>query len=224
MRGRREQAVVMRLPLELGLPSQLVARRTRCVYSTRDAGMLWEECYRLALEQCGFVTGAATPCVFFHPHKNIEAVVHGDDFTALGTDEALDWYTDQLKAAFEVKVRGRLGLGCDQTEIKILNRVIRIDPELGLLYEADPRHVELLSKSTGLVGCSSVKTPGVKPVDASTEAPKGEEGELDGVVINSSGVVYEASATTQLDSDCNPHLLGLREDREKERCCWFYST
>ena len=90
-----------------------------------------------------------------------------------------------------------------------MNRVIRIAPELGLLYEADPRHVELLPESTGLVGCSSVKTPGVKPVDASTEAPKGEEGELDGVVINSSGVVYEASATTQLSkvathssSDC----------------------
>ena len=86
-----------------------------------------------------------------------------------------------------------------------MNRVIRIDPELGLLYEADPRHVELLSESTGLVGCSPVKTPGVKPVDASAEAPKGEEGEVEGVVINSSGTVYNSSAstTTQVASVAN---------------------
>ena len=109
--ARPKRAVFMRLPPELGLPSHLVARQTRCVYGTRDAGMLWEECYRLALEQCGFITGAANPCLFFHPQKNIEVVVHGADFTALGTDEDLDWYTEQLKAAFEVKVRGRLGLG-----------------------------------------------------------------------------------------------------------------
>ena len=146
----------------------------------------------MAFEQCGFVTGAANPCLFFHPEKNIEVVVvHGDDVTALGTDEAIDWHTEQLKASFEIKVRGRLGLECDQTEINNLNRVIRVKSELGLLYEADPPHVEILSESTGLVGCSSVKTPGVKPVDASAEAPKGEEGEL--VVINSSGVVYKAS-------------------------------
>ena len=60
--------------------------------------------------------------------------------------------------------------------------------------------------STGLVGCSPVKTPGVKPVDASAEAPKGEEGEVDGVVINSSGAVYHSSvsATTQSVATLSP--------------------
>ena len=31
-----------------------------------------------------------------------------------------------------------------------------------LLYEADPRHVELLVKSMGLEGCKPVATPGIK--------------------------------------------------------------
>ena len=43
----------------------------------------------------------------------------------------------------------------------MLNRVIRIT-SVGLLYEADPRHAELLAKSMGLDSCKHVSTPGVK--------------------------------------------------------------
>ena len=89
-------------------------------------------------------------------------MVHGDDFTALGTDEALDRCEDGLKKPFECKIRGRLGLDKeDMKEIRVLNRILRITDE-GLLYEADPRHVELLAKSMGLDGCKPVATPGLK--------------------------------------------------------------
>ena len=124
--GKPTRAVFMRLPPEMGMPKHYVARQTRCVYGTRDAGMIWEETYRVVLEQAGFVTGQANPCLFSHPTRHVEVVVHGDDFTALGTDEALDWYTKVLEAAFQIKVRGRLGVGTDMQEIKILNRVVRI--------------------------------------------------------------------------------------------------
>ena len=102
MRDQKKK-VFMRLPKELGLPKHSVARQTRCVYGTRDAGMLWEEDYRMALEEMGFETGKANPCMFKHPTKLIEVVVHGDDFTALGTDPAPDLYTEQLKKFFEIK-------------------------------------------------------------------------------------------------------------------------
>ena len=89
-------------------------------------------------------------------------VVHGDDFTALGTDEALDKYEKGLKDSFECKFRGRLGLDkSDLKEIRVLNRTVRIVGD-GLLYEADPRHVELLVKSMGLEGCKPVAPPGIK--------------------------------------------------------------
>ena len=139
--------------------------------------------YRVVLEQAGFVTGQANPCLFSHPTRHVEVVVHGDDFTALGTDEALDWYTKVLEAAFEIKVRGRLGVGTDMQEIKILNRVVRITAE-GPRYEADPRHVDLLAASRGLAECSPVKTPGVKPNDVAIEAPKDAEGSINGTVID----------------------------------------
>ena len=67
--------------------------------------------------------------------------MHGDDFTFLGTDDRLDWVTEEIKKVFEIKIRGRLGVGCKDTEIKILNRIVRIDDQ-GLRYEADPRQAE----------------------------------------------------------------------------------
>ena len=49
----------------------------------------------------------------------------------------------------------------DDKEIRLLNRIIRITDE-GLLYEADPRHAELLAKSMNLQQCRQAATPGVK--------------------------------------------------------------
>jgi hypothetical protein len=107
-----ERAIYMRLPKELGLGTDVVARQVRCFDGTRDAGKLWEDTYTQAMECNGFITGAANPCVFYHKNREITVVVHGDDFTALGTDEDLDWYESALKEAFEIKIRGRLGEGC----------------------------------------------------------------------------------------------------------------
>ena len=85
-----------------------------------------------------------------------------DDFTALGTDDALDKYEAGLRKSFECKMRGRLGEEAhDLKEIRVLNRIVRIT-SIGLLYEADPRHAELLAKSMNLENCRQVATPGVK--------------------------------------------------------------
>ena len=42
--GIPERAIYMQLPRELGLSPDLVARQVRCVYGTRDAGKIWEDC------------------------------------------------------------------------------------------------------------------------------------------------------------------------------------
>ena len=80
----------MKLPKEMGLSPDLVARQVRCVYGTRDAGKLSEDTYTQAMRHAGFTTGTAKPCVFYHTVRDITIVVHGDDFTALGTDNNLD--------------------------------------------------------------------------------------------------------------------------------------
>ena len=41
--GTPMRDVYMSPPRELGLPKPLLAKQMRCVYGTRDAGMIWEE-------------------------------------------------------------------------------------------------------------------------------------------------------------------------------------
>ena len=79
----------MTLPRELGLPNHWVGRQVKYVYGKRDAGPIWEDTYRNALEAMGFLSSKASPCIFHHPGPNKTTVVHGDDFTSLGTNAAL---------------------------------------------------------------------------------------------------------------------------------------
>ena len=160
MRFRQETCV--RIPNELGLPPGSVGRLVRCCYGTRDAGMLWEESYAQVLTDAGFTRGQASPCCFYHPQREISIVCHGDDFVAMGTDEDLTWYEDILSQAFELGERKRLGHEPgDVQELRILNRIVRLHHDQ-LTYEADPRHIELLSRSLNLTQCRLVSTPGRK--------------------------------------------------------------
>ena len=157
--GVPSRLIYMSLPPQLGLPKCVVAKQTRCVCGTRDAGMIWEQGCKDALENVGFISGVSDPC---QADRDISVVVYGDDFTAMGTDADLDWYTSELEKVFGIKIRGRIGGGTEETEIRILNRIVRITPN-GVLYEADPRHHELLVRSMGLEAGSSVINSGVKP-------------------------------------------------------------
>ena len=79
----------------------------------------------------------------------------------VGPDEDLAWAEKVMDESFLIKVVGRLGGDPgDQQEIRILNRVLRWTDE-GILYEADPRHAEILAREVGANGCA-VRTPGVK--------------------------------------------------------------
>ena len=170
-----EREIYMRVPKELGLPPNTVAKQVRCVYGTRDAGKLWEDTYTMVLEAMGFRTGVSNPCIFHHKERDLMVVVHGDDFTTLGLDEDINWFEGKLKESFEIKIRGRLGEGCEgPQEIRILNRVVSVD-ESGLSYEADPRHVDLLMSSLTLDEKSHAATPGVKPTDRDDFANKSDE-------------------------------------------------
>ena len=140
----------VKLPPELGLGRQVVGKLQKCMYGTRDAGAIWEWTYTQALLKMGFVQGKSNPCCFKHPKWRLALVVHGDDFTCLGTDHHLDLYEKAIQESFEVELRGRMGNDeGDAQEMKILNRIVRITPQ-GISYEADPRHAELLVQSMGL--------------------------------------------------------------------------
>ena len=145
------------------------------LYGSRGAAQAWEEHYGDKLMAKGFVRGRSNPCLFHHPQKEILTVVHGDDFTSLGTDSALDWLKAVLEEEYELKHGGRISPDAgDQHEARVLNRVVTWD-ERGLRMEADQRHVEIALKCLGLEGCREVSSPGV---DVRPEEEKDDEIEL----------------------------------------------
>ena len=55
--------------------------------------------------------------------------------------------------------------------MRILNRIVTFTKK-GVLYEADPRHHELMLRNLGLGDAKGCVTPGVKPTSIVDEAPK----------------------------------------------------
>jgi len=108
--AKARRLVYVKLPEEDNEEGQC-GRLIQVMYGTRDAAQTWECEYVEFMEGIGFRRGQSTPCIFWHKEKGIRAVIHGDDFTLLGNEVALDWFRERIKAKFEVKFRGRLGPG-----------------------------------------------------------------------------------------------------------------
>ena len=81
----------------------------RSMYGTRDAAQNWEAAYTKFVTDCGFEVGTTTPCIFNHKERDLRAVIHGDDFAILGTEQEFKWLRDRTEATFDVKFRGRMG-------------------------------------------------------------------------------------------------------------------
>ena len=77
----------------------------------RDAAQNWEATYSRLLVSNGFTQGMSTPCMFYHRGRKLRIVVHGDDFTLLGSEGDLEWFRSMIQKSFEVTFRGRIGPG-----------------------------------------------------------------------------------------------------------------
>ena len=159
-KARRE--VYVELPQEDHQPG-MCGKLSKSMYGTRDAAQNWEHAYMEFLENAGFRSGTATPCVFHNRDRDIRAVVHGDDFTVLASENQLDWFRREIVKRFEVKFRGRLGPEQkDDKSIRVLNRVVEWTVS-GIMYEADQRHAEIIVQELGLTSASKpVNTPSQK--------------------------------------------------------------
>ena len=98
------------------------------------------------------------------------------------------------------------GLGFEERDLKemrVLNRILRITSD-ALLYEANPRHAEILIRSFNLEGAKSVVTPGVKqPVD-----------EEDPDLIDSEGAVTIRQMLSESRGPRNPSKVSFHEHVE----------
>ena len=73
-----ERAIYMKLPTELGLSSDLVARQFRCVMA-QETPASYGRIHTPKHWNSGFTTGMANQCVFYHRVQNMTMVLHGDD-------------------------------------------------------------------------------------------------------------------------------------------------
>ena len=162
-----DQFIVIELPREVG-GDKRYGRLRRWLYGMRGAASAWERDFSMRFQEVGFEKGKAAPTVFWHREKDVSCVVHGDDFTFLGLDDELDEMCVLMRDWYEIKVRGRLGEDSeDDKDIVILNRRLEV-AEDGLLYRADPKHVQILVKELGLEAES-------KGTDAASARDEGKE-------------------------------------------------
>ena len=166
------RAVFIHIPAEDKLPGDegCVAKLNLCLYGTRDAAKNWTSTYTAFLNEVGFETGKGSTCNFCHHEREISMTVHGDDFTACGSDLDLAWLSQKFRDKFEVKIRI---LGPDrkhEQEVRILNRVVRWT-DSGLTYEPDQRHAEMVIRDLGLENAKIVTSPGTKEDQALASVP-----------------------------------------------------
>ena len=147
--------ILVELPMETGVDTEkYVGLLKKSLYGTRDAPANWEATILRVMTLLGFVQGRSNSCLYFHPGRQIQVEVHGDDFTGLGSKDHLEWFATELGKHWTIEVRGYLGppgmAGTQQTT-DILNRLVTWSAK-GIELEADPRHAEIIMNEMGCAG------------------------------------------------------------------------
>ena len=72
----------------------------------------------------------SSPCLFYHPGKDVRAVVYGDDFTLLGSESNLNWFKAEIQLVWASDFKARVGPGAtDQKSVRLLHRVVEWTPD-----------------------------------------------------------------------------------------------
>ena len=173
------------------------AKLKHWLYGMRPAARAWEDLYAERLVAVGYEQGKSAPTVFANVEKNIEGVVHGDDFTFLGFEEDLVDLASKMASWFEIKVRGIVGPEAkDMNTITILNRTLEWF-SWGIRITADPKHAEKIMNHFGLEADSkSVVSPGLKTANEDKEADDDEEDEDDLKLEGAEVTVFRGLAAT----------------------------
>ena len=162
--ARVERDVYIQLPDEDRKAGEddLCGKLRLSMYGTRDAAQNWYKEYSQQLVKMGFIQGIASPCTFFHPTRHIRTYVHGDDYVSIGLPANLNWMREELQKKYQVKTQVLGPNEGRQKQVKILNRLVSWDGTRGLLYEADPRHAEIVVNQLRLQEAKGVTTPGTR--------------------------------------------------------------
>ena len=90
-----------------------------------------------------------------HEDDRISGLTHGDDFVFAGPKKRLMEFENKMTCVYSIKAK-IIGHGSSKS-IMTLNRRLHWGQE-GIVYQHDPRHVEVLVKDLGLEHGNSVQT------------------------------------------------------------------
>ena len=158
--------VYIELPEEVGAGANQVGKLRRWLYGFRPAAAAWENHYAAKLVEVGFERGMSSPVSFYHDKRDVNLVVHGDDFTFTGSQSELEWAEVLMERWYKIKVRARLGPeDCDDKDATLLGRRLRWH-EWGISCESDPKYRKHVIESLGLTEDSkSLTVTGAKEAD-----------------------------------------------------------
>ena len=91
----------------------------------------------------------------------LEEPTHGDDVVLTGPTKRLTEFENKMTSVCPIKAK-IISLGSPKS-IKTLNRRLHWGKE-GIVYQHDPRHIDVLGKDLGLENGNSVQTPATPEV------------------------------------------------------------
>ena len=105
-----EQDVYVELPGEAEVEDDECGKLIHWLYGCRPAAQAWEEHYSALLKNHGFKRLKSVPVAFVHETRDMNRVVHGDDFVWEGIDEDLDWVQKLLEGQVRVGKPRQIGV------------------------------------------------------------------------------------------------------------------
>ena len=156
--AKAQRPVLIRLPAEdrMGSDAGKVGLMKKSMYGTRDAASNWERDWQGHVLKWGFQLGASSKNLFHHEEDRVPGLTHGDDFVFTGPTEKLMKIEKRMKEVYPISAK-IISHGSSKS-IKTLNRRLHWG-ERGIMYQHDPRHVDVLVKDLGLEHGNSVQTP-----------------------------------------------------------------
>ena len=126
------------------------------------AGDFQDTFAKCLVEELKLIGSQSTPCIYHDPLTGMKLVFHGDDVAIEGHEGDLDTITSRLDKLFELVVKATLGPESkDDKQACLLDRLLTWTEE-GLLWECDPRQIELAIAELGLHDGKAKSTPGIK--------------------------------------------------------------
>ena len=79
----------------------MCGRLLKAMYGTRKAAQNWQREFTRVLKEAGFEQGKYSPCLFWHPQRELYTFVHGDNFVTSGEQKQLRWLDEVLKGKIQ---------------------------------------------------------------------------------------------------------------------------